>query len=202
MSGFTILHQEEHFLVIDKPSGLLCQPGRSPELHDSLIVRVREAFEWAELVHRLDRDTSGLILIALDPEAHRRLSRSFEERQVMKTYIGLCEGRIPESHGALISPLAKITDHPPEYGEHPSGRIAVTLWRAIDHSGSTTRVSLQPITGRSHQLRVHMKDLGHPLLGDPIYGTTANRLHLHASDLVLPHPHDGVPLTLYSPTPF
>ncbi len=205
MKDLPICHEEEGFLVVDKPTRLLSQPGRGPDLSDSVLTRVRSAYPWAELVHRLDRDTSGLLMVALDPDIHRILSLAFADRHVEKRYIGLTEGRIEGSHGAISGALARISTQPPRYGIHAEGRSALTLWKKIAHEGDSTRIELTPVTGRSHQLRAHLQCLGHPLIGDPLYGSPFSkgvRLHLHAERLTFPHPVTGQTMRMEAPCPF
>lgn len=205
VNGLSIRHQEDGFLIADKPTGLLSQPGRGPDLYDSVLTRIRSSYPWAELVHRLDRDTSGLLILALHPDIHRILSQAFADRHVEKKYIGLTEGRIEGSHGAISGALARISTQPPRYGIHSEGRSALTLWRKIAHEGDTTRIELTPVTGRSHQLRAHLQCLGHPLIGDPIYGRPfpeGVRLHLHAERLTFPHPVTGQSMRMEAPCPF
>jgi tRNA pseudouridine32 synthase/23S rRNA pseudouridine746 synthase len=214
-------------LVADKPSGLLCQPGRGPELADSLLTRLRAQWPTAQLVHRLDRDTSGLVLLALEPELHRALSRLFAERLIQKTYRADVVGVPAQPGGAIELPLARHSRQPPRYGPDPAGKAAHTDWRLLAACGSWSRLELRPYTGRSHQLRAHLTAIGHPILGDPLYGGQAKgergeavtdtgfspmpggdplppapRLRLHATALAFHHPHRGDWLQFASPCPF
>lgn len=203
IEGIPVVLEKNGILVVEKPSGLLSQPGRGPDLMDSVLTRIKVITPWAELVHRLDRDTSGLLMLALNPKTHRAMSMAFAERKVEKAYIGLCEGALMGSSGSIVCPLARIATDPPQYDEHPEGRIAVTHWVHLGTEPSGTRVRLTPITGRSHQLRVHLQLMGHPLLGDPIYGQgEGDRLKLHAEWLRFRHPEGGRWLELQSPAPF
>jgi tRNA pseudouridine32 synthase / 23S rRNA pseudouridine746 synthase len=205
-----LLYLDPWLLALAKPSGLLSQPGLGPELADCLISRAQRRWPEARLVHRLDRDTSGLLLLARDADSHRRLSAAFAERRVRKTYLARVHG-VPAARGGWIDqPLARLSTRPPRYGVVPvarGGKRALTRWRRLD--GARDRLQdgcsllLQPHTGRSHQLRVHLAWLGHPLLGDPLYGPTAaaggppvSRLQLHAAGLRLRHPITGQPLRL------
>ncbi|MFM7268320.1 MAG: RluA family pseudouridine synthase [Cyanobium sp.] len=233
-----LIHADHWLLVLAKPSGLLSQPGLGSELADSLISRVQRRWPEARLAHRLDRDTSGLLLLARDAETHRRLSAAFAERRVRKTYLAQVHG-VPVPRGGLIDqPLARLSTRPPRYGVVPvaeGGRPALTRWRrlAVDEQDRAAGVPvpavgapadavaaagaqlleavvpacstllLQPRTGRSHQLRVHLAWLGHPLVGDPLYGerleadaSRIDRLQLHAAGLRLRHPITGMPLRL------
>ncbi|MCX5945252.1 MAG: RluA family pseudouridine synthase [Cyanobacteria bacterium] len=160
-------------LVADKPSGLLCQPGRGPALADSLLTRLRQRWPQAQLVHRLDRDTSGLLLLALDPDLHRALSQLFAERLVSKTYRADVLGVPAQPAGSIHLPLARLSRHPPLYGHDPTGKPAHTDWQLLTAGPGLSRLQLQPQTGRSHQLRAHLAAIGHPILGDPLYGAQA-----------------------------
>jgi tRNA pseudouridine32 synthase/23S rRNA pseudouridine746 synthase len=203
-----VLYADPWLLALLKPSGLLSQPGLGPELADSLISRAQERWPEARLVHRLDRDTSGLILLARDATTHRALSAAFAERRVRKTYLAVVQGLPADRGGVINQPLARIATRPPRYGVVPleqGGKPALTRWRVLRRFEGSSLLLLQPRTGRSHQLRVHLADLGHPVLGDPIYGdplygdlVPAPRLQLHAAGLQLLHPATGKPLHLRS----
>ena len=206
--GCCVLYADPWLLALLKPSGLLSQPGLGPELADSLIGRAQERWPEARLVHRLDRDTSGLILLARDATTHRALSAAFAERRVRKTYLAVVQGLPADRGGVINQPLARIATRPPRYGVVPlgqGGKPALTRWRVLRRFEGSSLLLLQPRTGRSHQLRVHLADLGHPVLGDPIYGdplygdlVPAPRLQLHAAGLQLLHPATGKPLHLRS----
>jgi len=206
--GCCVLYADPWLLALLKPSGLLSQPGLGPELADSLIGRAQERWPEARLVHRLDRDTSGLILLARDATTHRALSAAFAERRVRKTYLAVVQGLPADRGGVINQPLARIATRPPRYGVVPlgqGGKPALTRWRVLRRFEGSSLLLLQPRTGRSHQLRVHLADLGHPVLGDPIYGdplygepAAAPRLQLHAAGLQLLHPATGKPLQLRS----
>jgi len=198
-----VVWEQDGILVIDKPSGLLSQPGKGPDLRDSVLTRVKAVVGWAELVHRLDRDTSGLLMLALNPEMHRAMSRAFAERKVDKHYVGVCHGEPEGIAGTIVCPLARIATQPPRYTDHPEGRIAVTHWQQLESDSATTRLRLIPVTGRSHQLRVHLQLIGHPLIGDPIYGQGhGDRLKLHAEWLRFQHPGPEQWQEVRSPAPF
>jgi tRNA pseudouridine32 synthase/23S rRNA pseudouridine746 synthase len=205
-----IVHQAPDLLVLNKPHGLLCQPGLGPELADSLISRVHRLWPQAQLVHRLDRDTSGLILVALTPTLHRELSRLFAERQVQKRYVADVYGVPNQPQGLIELPIAKRQHRPPLYGVDRAGKACSTRWRWLEAHGHCSRLVLEPLTGRSHQLRVHLQAIGHPILGDPLYRPDASallaaplqRLHLHAGGLGFVHPSSGQPLQFTAPTPF
>lgn len=191
-----ILHEDMHILAINKPSGLLSVPGKGAHLADCLLSRVQAAFPDALLVHRLDRDTSGVIVFALTPHAQRNLSMQFEKRSTRKTYVARVQGRVAEKTGTVDLPL--IVDWPNRPLQkvcHDTGKPAITDWRVLKSDDGESRVRLFPKTGRSHQLRVHMLAIGHPILGDPLYApdTTAkyDRLMLHSEELRINHPESG-----------
>ena len=200
-----IVHSSPGLLVLDKPAGLLSQPGLGAHQADALISRVRQRWPQAQLVHRLDRDTSGLLAVALEPALHRALSIAFAQRQVEKHYVADVVGVPPVASGRIEWPLAKRQHQPPLYGvdlEH--GKACCTDWRLLQADGGGSRLALQPRTGRSHQLRVHLQALGHPIVGDPLYGSAdqGQRLHLHATALAFVHPHSGERVSVHSPVPF
>ncbi len=190
-----ILYQDEHILVINKPSGLLSVPGRLPEHHDSIMSRIQQRYPQAESVHRLDMATSGVMVVALNKAAERELKRQFRERLTKKVYIARIWGH-PESDEGLID-LPLICDWPNRPKQKVCfdvGKSAQTEYQVLSRDpDNSSRIKLMPITGRSHQLRVHMQALGHPILGDRFYAneqaiTMANRLQLHAQTLTLLHP--------------
>ncbi|SLN58344.1 pseudouridine synthase [Ruegeria meonggei] len=192
-----VLHEDASLIVVNKPSGLLSVPGRGEHLADCLLSRVQAAFPHALLVHRLDRDTSGVIVFAQTPHAQRHLGLQFEKRQTRKTYVARVLGRVAEKTGTVDLPL--IVDWPNRPRQmvcHETGKFAVTDWRVIKLGDEETRLRLFPKTGRSHQLRVHMLALGHPILGDPFYAKGAARdyprLMLHSEELRLKNPEGGV----------
>ncbi len=202
-----IVHVDHHLLVLDKPSGLLSVPGKGAHLADCLLSRAQRVYPEALLVHRLDRDTSGLIVFALTKAAQRFLGLEFEERRVKKVYLARLWGRLEPKTGTVDLPLiVDWPNRPLQHVNHETGRPAVTDWRVLRHEGDTTRVRLMPKTGRSHQLRVHMRELGHPILGDPFYATGPARdfprLMLHAESLKLNHPDGGRGLAFSVPAPF
>ena len=215
-----MLWSDPWLLALAKPAGLLSQPGLGPELADSLISRARRRWPEALLVHRLDRDTSGLILLARDADTHRRLSAAFAERRIRKTYLARVRGAPAARSGRIDQPLARLSTRPPRYGVVPveaGGKPALSHWRRLADtntaavgagSSGLATLLLQPITGRSHQLRVHLAWLGHPVLGDRLYGADGDggggsepSLQLRAIGLRLLHPHTGRPLRLRCPGP-
>ena len=203
-----LIHGQGPLQVWNKPAGLLSQPGLGPEQADSLISRIQRHWPSAQLVHRLDRDTSGLLLVALTPDLHRALSALFAARQVDKTYLADVVGVPPARRGRICLPLARRSRQPPLYGVDAAGRPCSTDWQLQEISPCRrwSRLELSPLTGRSHQLRVHLQAIGHPMLGDPLYGDPgappAARLHLHASALAFVHPVSGEPLRVELPCPF
>ena len=190
------LHDDSEVLAVNKPPGLLSVPGRGAHLADCLITRVQQVFPHALLVHRLDRDTSGVMVFGLTPHAQRHLSAQFEARTVRKTYVARLDGLLEPEKGIVDLPL--IVDWPNRPRQkicHETGKEACTEWRVLRHEAGTTRVRLLPQTGRSHQLRVHMLALGHAILGDPLYATGKAleypRMMLHAEELRIKHPDSG-----------
>ncbi|MBK1634277.1 RluA family pseudouridine synthase [Rhodovulum adriaticum] len=202
-----VLHEDHELLVVNKPSGLLSVPGRGAHLADCLLSRVQLAFPQALLVHRLDRDTSGVIVFALTPPAQRHLGLQFEKRQTKKTYVARVWGRLEPKTGTVDLPLiVDWPNRPKQMVDHENGKPAITDWRVQRYEDGTTRVRLMPKTGRSHQLRVHMQALSHPILGDPFYAEgparDAPRLMLHAEELRLRHPDGGRGMSFRAPCPF
>jgi tRNA pseudouridine32 synthase/23S rRNA pseudouridine746 synthase len=192
----TVIYIDDHILVAVKPAGLLSVPGRLPENKDCLITRLQVDYPDALTVHRLDMATSGLMIFARGAEAHRTLSKAFAERQVSKRYIAVVAGELT-GDGEVDLPL--ITDwpnRPRQKVDYDIGKPSLTRWCALAYEEGMTRVELEPVTGRSHQLRVHMMAIGHPILGDVFYAPPeierlSPRLLLHACRLSLPHPVSG-----------
>lgn len=193
------LHQDEAVLVLDKPPGLLSVPGKTEGRSDCLQTRLRAAHPESLLVHRLDCDTSGVIIFARSKAAQGFLGQEFEQRRAHKTYIARVAGVLSDDQGHIDLPLAADwPNRPRQQVDHDKGRPAQTDWQVISRSADETRVRLTPHTGRSHQLRVHMLALGHPILGDPIYSDRPKdhpRLMLHAETLSLHHPVTKVRVT-------
>lgn len=195
-----ILHHDHEILLVDKPSGLLSVPGKGEHLADCLIARVQAVFPETLLVHRLDRDTSGVMVFAMTRHAQRHLGLQFEKRQVKKTYVARVWGHVAEKTGTVDLPLiVDWPNRPLQMVDPENGKPAITDWRVQRYEDQNTRIRLFPQTGRSHQLRVHMRALGHPILGDPFYATGPAldfaRLMLHAESLRLSHPDGGKGLT-------
>jgi tRNA pseudouridine32 synthase/23S rRNA pseudouridine746 synthase len=205
------LYADADLLVFDKPAGLLAVPGRGPDKQDCLSARVQAAWPDALVVHRLDMATSGLLMMARGPAMQRALSMAFAARQVRKRYIAVVAGRLaaPEAEWGMID-LPIVVDwpnRPLRIIDPRHGKPSQTRWRVLGHEGDSTRVELEPVTGRSHQLRVHLLALGHPILGDALYAppdaqARADRLLLHAWSLRLVHPVTGETLGLECPAPF
>ncbi|MEL6860920.1 MAG: RluA family pseudouridine synthase [Pseudomonadota bacterium] len=203
-SALKTVYVDEHIVVCDKPSGLLSVPGRGPEKAICASSLLGERHGPVFVVHRLDMDTSGCMVLARSLEGQRRLSRQFEKRQVAKTYHALLEGALHPDAGTVDKAIAKFSHQRPLRHLDPDGREAITHWQVTARTAGTTRVELTPKTGRSHQLRLHMKSLGHPILGDVFYGdpNSHERLCLHATVLRFEHPATGEKLTLSTPVPF
>lgn len=203
-----VLWADEHLLVIDKPSGLLSVPGKGEAGADNALTRVQTRWPQALVVHRLDMGTSGLLVFGLSPQAQRQLSRSFEARAVDKVYQALVAGVPTEPDGEINLPLVcDWPNRPRQMVDHSRGKPALTRWQRLSTEGPHGRLALYPVTGRSHQLRVHLQALGHPIVGDELYAppevvAASPRLCLHAWRLSLPHPAHGERLTLEAPLPF
>jgi tRNA pseudouridine32 synthase/23S rRNA pseudouridine746 synthase len=203
-----VLHEDASLLILDKPSGLLTVPAKPPGPADCLEARVRAAYPEARLVHRLDRDTSGLVLFARSALAQRHVNWRFERRQVHKGYVARVWGAMSEAAGRIELPLiCDWPNRPLQMVCHARGKAAITDWRVTDRAPGVTRVALAPLTGRSHQLRVHLAALGHPILGDgfyapPLVRDAADRLQLHAEALALRHPEGGAWIEFTAPSPF
>ncbi len=207
-AGIRAVHVDAHLLALDKPSGLLSVPAKPPGPQDCLEARARTAYPDALLVHRLDGDTSGIMVFARSKLAQRHLNWQFERRQVSKTYVARVAGRVAGEAGRIDLPLiCDWPNRPRQMVCHARGRPSVTEWRVIGREADATRLELTPLTGRSHQLRVHLLSLGHPILGDPFYATgaafeAADRLQLHAARLGFRHPDGGAHVAFASPVPF
>lgn len=205
--GLRLVHHDQALAVAEKPAGLLSVPGRGEDRADCLIARLRAVFPDVLLVHRLDLDTSGVMVFALTRAAQADLGRQFEARTVHKVYVARLAGRLEPDEGRVDLPL--IVDWPNRPRQHvnrETGRPAQTDWRVVSRTEGETRVKLMPLTGRSHQLRVHMAETGHPILGDTLYATGLAldhpRLMLHAESLRLCHPETGQTVTYSVRCPF
>ncbi|MBF9032879.1 RNA pseudouridine synthase [Rhodobacterales bacterium HKCCE2091] len=203
----SILHEDHEILIVDKPAGLLSVPGKGDHLSDCLMARVQAVYPHALLVHRLDLDTSGVMVFALSHHAQRHLNLQFEKRQTKKVYVARVWGDVEGDAGEIDLPLCvDWPNRPRQHVDRENGKPAQTAWRVAKREGGTTRMRLTPKTGRSHQLRVHMLELGHPILGDPFYAEGEARdfprLMLHAESLKLRHPDGGHYVGFRSKVPF
>ncbi|MHB1144368.1 MAG: RluA family pseudouridine synthase [Thiobacillus sp.] len=212
-SAIDPIYADATLLVLDKPGGLLAVPGRGADKQDCLSARVQARYPDALIVHRLDMATSGLMVMARGPSAQRELSRAFAAREVTKRYIAVVAGRLespPQGWGRIDLPIVVDWPNRPLRIVDPlRGKPSLTHWRVLGHdeTGLNTRVELEPVTGRSHQLRVHLRELGHPILGDTLYAppdvqALSGRLLLHAWSLRLVHPLTGEALAFESAAPF
>ncbi len=203
-----ILHADAALLVADKPAGLPSVPGRPVELHDCLWQRVRAMYADALVVHRLDMATSGLVLFARGIEAQRALGHAFAQREVDKRYEAIVAGTLAADSGEIDLPLAADwPNRPRQQVDREHGKPSLTRWRVIAREPGRTRLVLEPLTGRSHQLRVHLAAIGHPIVGDALYAPPdiargAPRLLLHACALAFAHPEGGQRVQFASATPF
>lgn len=209
-----VLYEDDDILAFDKPSGLLCVPGRGPDKQDCLSARVQAQWPEALIVHRLDMSTSGIVLMARNLPMQRALSLAFEKREVWKRYeavVSRTPKAMPGSWQLLDAPIAADWERRPLRIVDPNGKSSQTRWAIMGPwegaPEAACRVQLEPVTGRTHQLRVHMQYLGHPILGDALYAPeeqafAAPRLLLHACALSLQHPITGAMLALRSRTPF
>lgn len=210
----TPFHEDEHLLVLHKPSGLLSVPGRGPDKQDCLSKRVQDRYPEALIVHRLDQDTSGLLLMARGIEAQRRLSKLFETRQVKKRYVAVVAGQPAQSQAdvppdedgwrTIDGPILLDWERRPLHIIHPDGKASRSRWRTLQNGDSASVIELEPVTGRTHQLRVHLQSIGHPMLGDSLYAppdikALSPRLLLHAQELGFAHPFTEQALAFKAP---
>ena len=217
LADLSVVYEDDTLLVLDKTTGLLSVPGRGEDKQDCLSSRVQKRYANASIVHRLDMGTSGLMLMARGEFAQRFLNQAFAKRIVHKRYEAVVEGLLPEPDHQNNSPWQEITlpialdwpNRPRRIINAESGKPSQTRWQvmSVDKVLGTSRVRLEPLTGRSHQLRVHLLAIGHPILGDTLYAPTrvvakAARLLLHATELELPHPVSLQPMRFVSPAPF
>ncbi len=203
-----IIYADEQVVVANKPHDLLSVPGRGPDNQDCLLHRLQPRYPTVRIVHRLDCATSGVMVLALDAASHRELSRQFHDRETSKRYIAVIAGVVAQSSGSVELPVrCDWENRPKQIVDHEQGKHALTHYRVLEQLKDRTRVELTPITGRSHQLRVHMQALGHPILGDRFYADAsalalADRLQLHAEQLGFNHPLSQRPLCVEAPCPF
>lgn len=205
-----VLYVDSELIVVCKPAGLLSQPGRRPEKWDCVIARLQPAYPDAVVVHRLDEPTSGLMMLARGQPMSSGLSRAFRERQVHKRYEAIVDGIMTEDQGSIDIPLiADWPNRPRQKIDYETGKPSLTHYQVMERNiaENWTRVDLEPFTGRSHQLRMHLMALGHPILGDPLYAdpevlARAPRMYLHAKHLSFTHPLNGLPMVFDLPVPF
>ena len=204
-----LVYRDDYIAVVNKPSGLLSVPGNQPQYYDSAMSRVKEKYGFCEPAHRLDMATSGILLFALSKAADRELKRQFREREPKKYYQALVWGHLEQDHGVVELPLICDWENRPRQKIcFERGKRAVTFYDVLQrYPNNTTRVKLTPITGRSHQLRLHMLALGHPILGDKFYAhpqakALSPRLCLHAESLQIQHPISGETMEFTAPVGF
>ncbi len=205
MIELNLLHVDEALLVVNKPAGLLSVPGKGEGSLHNLTTALRHRFPEAQVVHRLDQATSGLMLFARHAAAQRQLSMAFEQRQVDKEYLAVVTGWVAGEEGVIEAPLAADWPRRPRQKvDLETGKPSTTRWRVLHRDITGTRLLLEPLTGRSHQLRVHLLSIGHPIVGDTLYGepSAPGRLLLHATRLGLQHPVTQAELVFQCPAPF
>ena len=203
-----VVHKDPDFIILDKQSGLLSVPGKEPALFDCLESRARKQFPTASTIHRLDKDTSGIVVMGLNKPAHAKIGKQFEDRSAKKSYVARVWGHVAGESGTIDLPIGGDWERKPRQRIDPvHGRPSQTDWEVIAREDNATRVRLYPRTGRTHQLRVHMLALGHPMLGDNFYAEgevldAAPRLQLHAEELEFAHPETGQKCRFVVPCPF
>lgn len=203
-----IIYQDDDIVVINKASGILTVPGRLPEHRDCVETRVQRVLPSATIVHRLDMATSGILIMALNKAAHVRISQQFEKRKTQKRYLARVFGLVQQQAGSIDLPLiCDWPNRPKQKVDHENGKKALTHYKVLSQNNTSSLVELSPVTGRSHQLRVHMLSLGHPIQGDKLYATgealnSSPRLQLHAQELSLYHPVSNAALHFVAPCPF
>lgn len=207
MNSCAIIYKDAALLVLDKPAGLLCVPGRGPDKQDCLAARAQAQWPDALVAHRLDQATSGLVAMARGAAARRRLGMAFEAREVEKEYVAVVHGAPREDSGEIDLPIAVDWPRRPLRVIGAAGQPSLTRWRVLERAAGNARLALEPVTGRTHQLRLHLQAIGHPILGDALYAppevhALSPRLLLHARRLVLPHPETGGRTPFESPVPF
>jgi tRNA pseudouridine32 synthase/23S rRNA pseudouridine746 synthase len=208
-TGLAILFQDEHLLVVNKPAGLLSVPGKGADKQDCMVSRCALEFGDIHIAHRLDMSTSGIITFARNKDAVRAMNKLFASREVSKTYIAVVDGIMENDSGEINAPLMVDWPNRPRQKVDAEGKPSCTMYQVVsrDNTTQTTRVQLTPITGRSHQLRVHLMSIGHAILGDEFYAPDAafhkaDRLLLHAAKLAFIHPITQEPLHIDCPPPF
>lgn len=194
--SLTILYQDEYLIIVDKPHGLLSVPGKGADKYDSVASRIQASFQQAKVVHRLDCHTSGVMLMAFGKDVQAEMSRQFHDRETEKEYVAVVQGAVENHYGCVELPLrCDINNRPKQIIDFFHGKYAITYWKRVSVAAEQTRLLLTPITGRSHQLRVHCKAMGHAIVGDALYSeekvetlAEKSRMLLHAQSLVFTHP--------------
>lgn len=202
-----IRYHDRDIIIINKPSGLLSNPGIAPHTFDCTLTRLQHFYPEAILVHRLDCDTSGIMVFARNKKAESHLKTQFQDRKTKKVYVAKVDGQIKQSQGSITVNIGPDKSNPPYQQVREDGKSAITHYQVLSQDQHSTLVKLTPETGRTHQLRVHMLALGHAILGDKFYGSDAviqasPRLCLHAAQLTITHPYSGKILTFTSQHPF
>ena len=202
------LYKDKDMIVFNKPAGILSVPGRDIERHDSMYSRLLEKHPNSHTVHRLDLATSGVIIFALRKDAERELKRQFQDRETKKTYYARVVGHVKNKEGCIDVPLIKDIENPPKHKiDHEKGKACKTFYEVVSYGEKTTLVKLMPVTGRTHQLRLHMLAMGHPILGDDFYANPdvlamSSRLLLHASEIAIRHPYTKEMVVFETDVPF
>lgn len=208
MPNLSIIYYDDDIIIVDKQAGVLSVPGRGPEKLDSISHRLSLVFEEVHIVHRLDMATSGIMIFARHKNSLRSLQQQFQNRQTKKTYQAIVHGKLTPSSGAINLPMrCDWPNRPKQMVCYEFGKKSLTRWRIIGYTNNNTRIELMPITGRSHQLRIHCNAIGHPIIGDPFYGNTESQaaskhLCLHAQSLTVKHPSSNEEVTFSSAVPF
>ena len=203
-----ILYADDHLLLVSKPSKLLTVPGRLPQNKDCLITRLQKDYPSATICHRLDLDTSGILLVPLCKEVHADITRQFMRREIQKTYTAIVWGNVLNDSGSIDLPLTiDWPNRPKQKVCYETGKRALTHYEVLERSDSTTRLLLKPVTGRSHQLRMHCLEIGHPIIGDTLYAegealAAADRLLLHSTTFSFTHPITGQAIESRCEPPF
>lgn len=208
MPNLSIIYYDDDIIIVDKQAGVLSVPGRGPEKLDSISHRLSLEFEEVHIVHRLDMATSGIMIFARHKNSLRSLQQQFQNRQTKKTYQAIVYGKLSPSSGAINLPMrCDWPNRPKQMVCYEFGKKSLTRWRIIEYINNNTRIELMPVTGRSHQLRIHCNAIGHPIVGDPFYGNSVSQaasknLCLHAQSLTVKHPSSNEEITFSSTVPF
>lgn len=208
MTTVSIIHLDDDIIIIDKQADILSVPGRGPEKIDSISHRLSLQFDEIHIVHRLDMATSGIMVFARNKDSLRSLQQQFQNRQTQKTYQAIVAGKLTPTTGAINLPMrCDWPNRPMQMVCYEYGKKSLTRWQVVEYIDGNTRVNLMPVTGRSHQLRIHCNAMNHPILGDHLYGTDESQnatkhLCLHAQSLTFTHPKSHQEITFSSPVPF